>query len=103
MPDNIACFLGSRSGRYHRPLCARGRGGFKEYPGLVVRLKKDLNAPAQLRILAAGLVEVGGALFGRQRLGGIEDALLAARFGGRRRHGLLIVFHRGQHNQNLRG
>ena len=102
MPDKIAWFLGRRRGHHHRAVCARGRDGLKEFPGVVVRPKQKLDAPTQLRILAAGRVEEGGALFGRQRLRRIEDAFLAARIWGRRRRRLLIVFHLGQHNQYFR-
>ena len=69
---------------------------------MVVRPEQELKALAQLDVVTTGLVEVGWALFGRQRQDGIEDGLLAAWLGGRRRRGLLIVFHRAQHNQNLR-
>jgi hypothetical protein len=67
-----------------------------------MRPEQELNALTQLGIPATGLAEVGWPLFGRQRQDGIEDRFLAARFGRRRRRGLLSVFHRGQHNQNLR-
>ena len=100
--DHIARFLGRRSGQHRRAVWARGRCGLKEFSSVVVRPEQELKALTQLRILAARLVEAGWALFGWQRQHGIEDGLLAARFGGRRRRGLLIVFHRGQHSQNLR-
>ena len=82
MRDNVARLLGRRRGHHHRAVLARGRGGLKKFSRVVVRPEQELDALTQLGILAADPVEVGWALFGRQRQGGIEDGLLATRFGG---------------------
>ena len=63
MRDHIARLLRRRGGQHRSAVWARGRGGLKEFSGVIVRPEQELDALTQLSILArqAGRCSGGSA------------------------------------------
>ena len=72
-------FLGwARRGDDHGFVRSEGARFFQEITaGFLVRLEKQFDALAQWRVIAAGCVEMRGALFRRQLQRGLKDGLFA--------------------------